>query len=184
VGAGKGVWTGATKYFGVPRPGLRGTTPGGMATGAPTLFTGADAFRAGLGAAAMDAAGLADACDGAALTAGGGLADGGVIFAGAGFCAADFLAPVTTGAGRVAGFFAAGAFAGVLAAGALAAGAFAAFALAAGFPGRTGAAFFATAFWVFFLAADVVTVCPRDGDAILGEKARRGRGSRFGRRGL
>ena len=43
VGGGSGACTGATKYFGVPRPGLRGTTPAGKAIGAPAAGVGAGA---------------------------------------------------------------------------------------------------------------------------------------------
>jgi DnaK suppressor protein len=38
VGGGKGACTGATKYLGVRRPGLRGTTPAGKAIGTPKYF--------------------------------------------------------------------------------------------------------------------------------------------------
>ena len=40
VGGGRGACTGATKYLGVPRPGLRGTKPFGMARGAPGASVG------------------------------------------------------------------------------------------------------------------------------------------------
>ena len=57
VGGGNGVCTGATKYLGVPRPGLRGMTPGGMAIGAPgaSVGTGTATFAtAAAGAGAAD----------------------------------------------------------------------------------------------------------------------------------
>ena len=40
VGGGRGACTGATKYLGVPRPGLRGTKPFGLARGAPGASVG------------------------------------------------------------------------------------------------------------------------------------------------
>src|SRR5205085_9214370 len=43
VGGGSGACTGATKYFGVPRPGLRGTKPFGVARGAPEVGAGGGA---------------------------------------------------------------------------------------------------------------------------------------------
>jgi hypothetical protein len=111
VGAGKGAWTGATKYFGVPRPGLRGTTPGGMATGAPIV--GVFAATAGFAAEALAGAGGAgtafDAGRGAALGSGAGTAFCPDAFAGvglafasaAGFAAAAFL-PAATLSGAAA----------------------------------------------------------------------------------
>ncbi len=107
MGAGKGAWTGATKYFGVPRPGLRGTTPGGMATGAPS-----DGACARTAAFAEAPAGVADAAT-AGFDAGRGAgvrigaADAGFVAVEAGFVAAE-AGFAAAGAGCAAGFFTAG----------------------------------------------------------------------------
>jgi hypothetical protein len=88
---------------------------------------------------------------------------------GAAFCATTFFAamPLAGTGGRGAGFFVAGA--------AL---------FAAAFADLTGAVVAAGAFVLLFLEAGVVTGSPRNGDAILVREVRRGRRSRFGRRGL
>ena len=89
VGGGRGAWTGATKYFGVPLP-LRGTTPGGITWGAAAAGAGAGAGAAGgVGFLVVMGAVLAADVAVASLAAG-------PVFAGAGV--ADF-----TGVGGVAG---------------------------------------------------------------------------------
>ncbi|HEY2561941.1 MAG TPA: hypothetical protein VGI48_19720 [Caldimonas sp.] len=206
VGGGNGACTGATKYFGVPRPGLRGTKPfGAVATGAPAVAAGATLLP---GAAADDGAGAFAACD-FPLGAGFGAGVGNLVagdFVGAGFffatgagarpllAGAAFLvgAALRTNALRGAAFLVA---TGFFAAGFFSAGFFfatVALPLPLAGAGRRGAGFavgrvrevFATGFFAVFLTAGFFTGSPRNGIASLARETRCEGGAVFDRRGL
>jgi hypothetical protein len=105
VGGGSGACTGATKYFGVPRPGLRGTKPFGVARAAPAagVGTGVATLLCATGGGSAVRGGLAAGGFAALFAAGSALPAAG---RGAGLGHLAWTA--FPGAGRAAVFFGAG----------------------------------------------------------------------------